>query len=847
MAREVRFQFPLTLGLHARPASHVQAAANRFKADVRLLNSRNGKSANAKSVLSMVSADVRLNDACVLTIHGADEDLAERELRNFVEVVLPDCDDELPEVSKQNGEMLLPRSLRAAGLADYYRGVTVSTGIGWGKVAVLNGLSFGDGNSSANGAHGDAQQEHDRFDSARRVLRASLEDRIAASTSTPESEVLGAHLAILDDAALGEKVATLINEEALSAAQALRQAADFFIATLQNSGSAYLRERVLDLQDVCGQLLDALTGTNGNATRALRLDQPSICVADRLTPGQFLALDRRLLRGLVLREAGTTSHTVILARSMNVPTMVGVNEASTRLQSGQEVIMDANLGIVIPQITDPLRRYYELEIRKLQTLEQRRAACARRLPSTTSDGLDMEIAANVVSADEISAAMEAGADGIGLFRTEMLFVDRQTPPGEEEQFEIYRRAARAAHGSPLMIRLLDIGGDKPAPYLKVPAEANPFLGYRGVRVYAEHAELLRTQVRAILRAAEWGDVKILVPMICCVEELRAVKQVIKDVRDELARAGTPCEAVPVGIMLEVPSCAFLMDELCREADFFSIGSNDLAQYFLAADRDNGKVSDIYTWTHPAFLRLLQQIVDSAHERGKWIGLCGEMADTPAALPLLIALGLDEISLSSTHIASLRHAVCQSEFARCTQMLEQAVRCSTRAQVESLLEDYTPSGQPLPLLSSDLLLQSQAISKAEVIKEMSDALWLCGRAREGQLLEEAVWQREDAYSTGFGYGFALPHCKSEQVTANSIVVAKLDNVVEWGSTDKRPVDVAILVAMRSADYEKSHMRVFAQLSRLVMRDEFRDRVRDLDGPELLSFLKEALGLDAVRTP
>jgi fructose-specific PTS system IIA-like component len=180
------------------------------------------------------------------------------------------------------------------------------------------------------------------------------------------------------------------------------------------------------------------------------------------------------------------------------------------------------------------------------------------------------------------------------------------------------------------------------------------------------------------------------------------------------------------------------------------------------------------------------------------------------------------------------------------LLEQALRCSTRAQVESLLDDYTPSGQPLPLLSSDLLLQSQAISKAEAIKEMADALWLSGRAREGQLLEEAIWQREDAYSTGFGYGFALPHCKSDQVIANSIVVAKLDNVVEWGSTDKLPVDVVILVAMRSADYEKAHMRVFAQLSRLVMREEFRDRVRDFDGLELLSFLKETLGLDALRT-
>jgi fructose-specific PTS system IIA-like component len=842
MPREIRFQFPLPQGLHARPASFLQAVANRFASEVCLVNERTQRSANAKSVLSMVSADVRLNDECVLKLSGADEQRAEQELKRFLREALPVCDDDLPPAPSRNGDRLLPRSLRGAGLQDYYRGTPVSAGIGWGRVVLIDGVTLSDNADQREAT--DPTHEKSRFENARDSLRRSITARIAGVRHGREKDVLRAHLAILDDVALSERVHLLIDREHRTASQAVRTAGDFFIATLQASESAYLRERVLDLQDVCGQLLDLLIGKNGTASHAVELREPSICVAERLTPGQFLMLDRRFLKGLVLGEAGTTSHTVILARSMNVPTLVGVHDVRTRLAAAEEVIMDANLGILIPRVTEPIRRYYQLETRKLEAMQER-LATTRDCAAITSDGLDLEIGANVASAEEVPAALESGADGIGLFRTEMLFINRDAPPSEQEQFDIYRRAARAARGSPVMIRLFDVGGDKPAPYLQLPVEANPFLGFRGVRVYAEHADLLRTQLRAILRAAEWGDVRILVPMISRVEELVGIRQIVKELRDELAAQGQEVEPVPIGAMLEVPSCAFLMDELCGEADFFSIGSNDLAQYFLAADRDNSKVSEIYSWAHPAFLRLLQTIVDAAHEHGKWIGLCGEMADSDAALPLLIAIGLDEISLAAPRIAAMRRSVCNSEFARCTQLLEQAIGCATRDEVESLLEEFSPADRKLPLMSPDLILYSGAISKAEVIKEMTDALWLAGRASDPQLLEEAVWQREDAYSTGFGYGFALPHCKSDAVDVNSIVVAKLAEPVEWGSSDQQPVDVVILLVMRAPDYEQGHMRVFAQLSRLVMREEFRERVRELDSPErLLAFLKQSFGIGAL---
>ncbi len=849
MAFEHSFSFPLPNGLHARPASHLQELANRFASEISLTNQRNRRTANVKSVLSMVSADIGHNDPCVFKISGADEAAAGAELIRFLRDEFPSVDDAMPEVSAEQAELLLPRSLKAAGLREFHRGVAVSAGIGWGRAVLLQGPTLPEDLEKQQPQ--DVNTERMLFAGALAAARKIVDSKISASTHAREIEVLRAHLAILNDVSFIDKVVDLIDHQHKTAAQAVFAATQFFSDTLEKSTSSYLRERVLDLQDVCKQLLDALGGanggTNGSANDGMPWDRPTICIADRLTPGRFLALDRRHLRGLVLREGGTTSHTVILARSMNIPTLVDVGpDVLTRLSAGQEVIVDANLGILVPQVTEPLRRYYQLETRRLEMMHERLASPGA-MPAVTSDGLDLEVAANVTSAEEVVAAIDNGAHGIGLFRTEMLFMDRKSPPSEDEQFEVYTAAARAADGLPVMIRLLDIGGDKPAPYLNFPDEANPFLGYRGARIYAENSELIKTQLRAILRASTDGELRILIPMVCCIEEVRIVRRLLEQVKDELTTSGARFKrGIQLGAMIEVPSSAFLIQELAEETDFFSIGSNDLAQYFLAADRDNRKVSHIYGWSHPAFLRLLQQIVDEAHEAGKWIGLCGEMADCITALPILIGLGLDEISLAAPRIPAVKQAVAAQQFERCRDLLEQAMSCATRAQVEAILEDFGPSVRELPLLARDLLLlDCQATSKAEAIKEMCDALWLAGRVQRPQLVEESVWQREDAYSTGFGFGFALPHCKSEHVGVNSIVLCKLANPVAWGSTDKQPVDVVILLAIRAAEYERDHMRIFAQLSRLVMREDFRSQIRELDDPaRLLSFLQGSLGLSAM---
>jgi fructose-specific PTS system IIA-like component len=294
-------------------------------------------------------------------------------------------------------------------------------------------------------------------------------------------------------------------------------------------------------------------------------------------------------------------------------------------------------------------------------------------------------------------------------------------------------------------------------------------------------------------------------------------------------------------MLETPAAAFLIPELAAEIDFFSVGTNDLAQYFLAVDRDNGKVARLYSWSHPAFLRLLKMITDEVRRAKKWIALCGEMGTNPAALPLLVALQFDEISMAAPYIPAAKQALAALRQPPCAELLAATLACATRPQVEALLTAFSPSAQAHPLLAADLLLRTPAATKEEVIKDLCDALFLAGRVAQAHLLEEALWQREETYSTGFGFGFAMPHCKSDHINANSLALARLATPVAWGSLDGQPVDTVILLALRAPDYDKEHLRIFAQLSRLVMRDEFRTRLRsETDDTALLSFLQQSLG-------
>jgi fructose-specific PTS system IIA-like component len=515
------------------------------------------------------------------------------------------------------------------------------------------------------------------------------------------------------------------------------------------------------------------------------------------------------------------------------------------LQPGEIVVVDANRGFVVPQLSLPVQRFYERELRTLEQRNKMLPAQSRGL-ATTTDGKSFEVAANASSSDEIILAFKSGADGIGLFRTEIAFLQRDRAPSEEEQLAIYAEAARAAAGKPVILRTLDIGGDKPAPYLNLPQEANPFLGYRGVRIYAEYKDLLRSQLRAMLRASAFGQVQIMVPMIASLEEVLQFKAEIAQAKQELTLQGVAFQPdIRIGIMIEVPASAFILKQLCREVDFFSIGTNDLNQYFLAVDRDNPKIAALSSVRHPGFLRFLQQIIDEIHTAGKWVGMCGEMAGGMRHLPLLIGLGLDEISLPPAGIPDVKRAITQQSSANCKKLLAQAIDCQTTADVDALLERPQPSHVAQPLLSQELvLLGSTSTSKEEAMQEIVDALYIAGRTEDRCRLEEALWAREAVYSTGLGYGFATPHCKTDAITADSIGVLRLNQPIQWDSVDSEPVRFVILMAVSEPQIAGRHLQVFSRLARKIMNEDFREHLLTLkNADDMVAYFSQQLEISS----
>jgi len=813
---EFAFVCSLSDGLHARPASQLAEVAIEFASDCLLTNLRTGSVASLKSVLAILATDIRQGDRCIVQVRGTDDQAAHAALLRFVEQVLPTCDVPLAGSHATTASTALPRTLQTAGVKGYF-GSPVSRGLGQGKVIPLSGMTL-PRDLKARPAS-DPQSELAQIKRAMAAVRGRIQEKLAHPQSPTEAAVLQADLAIASDVSLSQKLAEHVSQ-GKSAGQAVMEAGEFFIDLLRHSESEYIRERALDIEEICLHLLQEIYGVDLQ-TASIELHEPSVVVAETLAPQQLLGLERQWLKALVLEHSGATSHVVILARSLGIPTLTGVKNARGVLLPGQEVVVDANRGFVVPQSSPAVQKFYA---REQKTLELRREflPVPTTGPAITTDGKTLEVAANASSYEELAVAFEKDADGIGLFRTEMAYLQRQRPPSEEEQFAIYAEAARAAGGRPVIIRTFDLGGDKDAPYLNLPPEDNPFLGYRGVRIYAEHRELLQAQLRAILRASAFGRVQVMAPMISSLDEVLQFKAAISEAKHDLSRKGVAFQAnIPIGVMIEVPSAGFILDQLCAEVDFFSLGTNDLNQYFLAADRDNPKTAELSDVLHPGFLRFLKRIVDEIHAAGKWVGMCGEMAAEIRHLPLLIGLGLDEISLPAPGISAVKRAVSQLSAAECERALASVMARREKSEIDELLERAQPARSAQPLLSKELvLLGSQSKDKEEAMQEIVDAFYVAGRTEDRQRLEEALWSREAVYATGLGYGFAAPHCKSDSVIADSIGVLRLSHAIEWGSVDTKPVSMIILIAMRESQNPSRHMKVFSKLARKLMNEEFR---------------------------
>jgi len=830
------FLCPLVTGLHARPASHLAEVANQFAAESSLTNLRNGRVANAKSVLGVIAADVRHGDRCALHVTGSDAASALSALGRFVESTLSECDVPLVPNESQSRPRTPPRLLKAAKVTCV-PGTPVSRGIGRGTVVVLKKMALPGGLDASCG--GDPRQELERMKDAVGAVRQRIGEKLKYSLTPTGTQVLQADLAMAGDILLWEK----LQERVLagkSAGQAVVETGEFFMDLLGRSENEYVRQRSADIEEICLQLLEEVSEISPAAK--VELHEPAVLVAETLAPQQLLELDLDWLKGLVIEHSETTSHAAILARSLGIPTIAGVRNARLRLTSGREVVVDANRGFVVPETSAAVRRFYE---REEETLERRKEVRSNNSgkPDRSADTTSMEVGGNAASGEELGVALENGADGIGLFRTEMIFLGREDAPTEEEQYAIFSEAARRASGRPVIIRTFDIGGDKKVPYLSLPPEDNPFLGYRGIRIYPEYRELLHSQLRAILRASTAGCIQIMAPMVSSLRELLYFKTEVGRARQHLARNGVKFQGdIPIGIMIEVPSAAYLIEELSTEADFFSIGTNDLSQYFFAADRSNSRIAGNFTVRHPAFLRFLKQLVDKIRQTRKWVGMCGEMAADVRNLPLLVGLGLDEISVPAADVHDTKRALAMLRPADCVNLLDRALLCQETAAVEDLLADQPAS--PQPLLSDELvLLESTSQSKEEALHEMVNAFYISGRTENRDLVEDALWAREAEYSTGLGHGFAIPHCKTDAISANSICILRPKKPIDWDSIHGEQVQMVVLLALRNSDVANTHMQVFSSLARKLDDDDFRKHLLNFEtAHQVTGYLADQLGLE-----
>jgi phosphotransferase system enzyme I (PtsI) len=533
-----------------------------------------------------------------------------------------------------------------------------------------------------------------RFESALILTRAQIlemQERIAEAIGAKDAGIFDAHLLVVEDRTLIDEVLRTLTRDHNNIEHVFQQVANRYSKTLSEIDDPYLRERALDIHDVARRVLHNLMGKQ---TRPLSsIDTPHVLVAHNLTPSDTAQLNRQLVLGFATDVGSRTSHTAIMARSMNIPAVVGLHDASEVLESGQHVLLDGYNGLLILNPNDQtLWEYGELEIKKTQVEEK--LTQLRETTSRTIDGRHVVLSANIELPDEVAVVKKNGAEGIGLYRTEFFYINKTELPDEEEQYINYKRVADETLPYSVIIRTLDLGGDKFMSALDLPEEMNPFLGWRAIRFCLERPEIFKVQLRAILRSSVGGNVRMMYPMISGVEELRRANAVLEECKAELRAGRIPFnEKMEVGAMIEIPSAAVTADLLAQEVDFFSIGTNDLIQYSIAVDRINERIAHLYEPTHPAIIRLIKNVIDAGHAHNLWVGICGEMAGEIALTPLLIGLGVDELSTGAALVPRVKRAVQSLDVGFCLKLVEEISTLDSAAQIlercEAAARDHYP--------------------------------------------------------------------------------------------------------------------------------------------------------------
>lgn len=690
---EIRLIVSNRLGLHARPAAQFVATAARFQSQILVQNlTRNTELVRGDSINQVTTLGVRQGHELVITATGSDANEALAALQalfanNFGEAARSCCSNKegLPNPEGEDNVALnsppaFHHEITPATHGELL-GIAASSGVAIAPVVHYQPTQIHITQHHVEDVEAEWQRVQAVIHIARQEIQAVF-SQASIQIGDAEAAIFDAQLLFLEDPVLLEAVKERILEHHLNAEAAWQAVVDEVATSYHTLEDSYLQERVDDVVDVGQRVLRLLAG---NAPAKVHLQEPAILVATDLTPSDTAGLDPTKVVGICTTSGSATSHSAIIARTLGIPAVLGVDAQVLHLADGTLMALDGESGKAWVEPESHILDLLAAKQSAWQTAQQEARATAHQ-PAITRDGRQVSVFANIGSISDVQVAVASGAQGVGLLRTEFLYLDRTNAPTEEEQLAVYQAIAQVLDNRPLIIRTLDVGGDKPLPYLKVGLrEANPFLGWRGIRFCLDHLDLFKTQLRAILRASVGHQIKIMLPMIATVTEVRAAKVILGEVQAELNQAGISFDAaMKVGIMVEVPSAVAIADQLATEVDFFSIGTNDLSQYIMASDRTNPRVANLVDALHPAVLRMVQQTIQTAHAAGISVGLCGELAADTLATPILLGLGLDELSVNPQSIPRLKQAIARLSIVECEAIVASALQQDSAVHVRELI-------------------------------------------------------------------------------------------------------------------------------------------------------------------
>ncbi|EFD05051.1 phosphoenolpyruvate-protein phosphotransferase [Peptostreptococcus anaerobius 653-L] len=564
------------------------------------------------------------------------------------------------------------------------KGIGASPGIAIGKALVLEHKEMVIEKKENVNVEVEVEKLNSAVDISKKELSA-VKEKVAKELGEEEAEIFGAHLLVLEDPEFIGEAENKIKNESLNAEYALNEVKDMFVSIFESMDNDYMRERAADVKDVTNRVLRHILGIK--IIDLSNLSDEVVLIAHDLTPSDTATMDKKKVLGFLTNIGGRTSHTAIMSRTLEIPAIVGLSDVTDKVKDSDMIVFDGDKGIVIVSPEEDVVAEYQ-EKKRIFEEDKKALELLKGQPSVTTDKKHVELAGNIGTPNDLEGLINNDAEGVGLYRTEFLYMDSDEFPSEEIQFEAYKKVLEGMKGKPVVIRTLDIGGDKKLSYFEMEEEMNPFLGYRAIRLCLDRTDIFKTQLRALFRASVYGKLRIMFPMISSLEELLAAKAICEEVKSDLKAEGLGySDDVEIGMMIEIPSAAVISDLLAKHVDFFSIGTNDLIQYTCAVDRMNQKISYLYNQFNPAVLRLIKMVIKNAHAEGKWVGMCGESAGDQMMIPILLGFGLDEFSMSPISILRARRLINSVSEKDMQALSDKVLEFGTAKEIESYMKDF----------------------------------------------------------------------------------------------------------------------------------------------------------------